>query len=72
MEQVAKSINKDTTDIRLMNMYTQGQVISSWNTSCLPKTVETDRADPDIWAVSLLFAILTIIMRFPAMITDDW
>ena len=33
MEQVAKSINKDATDIRLMNMYTQGQVISSWNTS---------------------------------------
>ena len=38
MEQVAKSINKDATDIRLMNMYTQGQVISSWNTSCLPNT----------------------------------
>ena len=26
MEQVAKSIDKDATDIRLMNMYTQGQV----------------------------------------------
>ena len=30
MEHVAKSIAKDSTDNRLMNMYTQGSVSSLW------------------------------------------